>query len=139
MDRKLELLARVPLLSGLDRKDLERVGSICDQVDLPAGRTVARQGEYGSEFYVIVEGSASVERDGQHLADLGAGDFFGELALLAHIQRTATVKTTAPSSLIVVGAREFRALLDDQPRIVKTLLQVVAERVARTEQAAPTH
>ena len=134
MDRQLELLARVPLLAGLDRKDLERVGSICDQVDLPSGRAVARQGEYGSEFYVIVEGSASVVRDGHHLADLGPGDFFGELALLAHIQRTATVTTTAPSSLIVVGSREFRALLDDQPRIVKKLLQVVAERVARTEQ-----
>lgn len=135
MDRKLELLARVPLLSGLDRKDLERVGSIADQVDLAAGRTVARQGEYGSEFYVIVDGAASVERDGQHLTDLGPGAFFGELALLAHIQRTATVTTTAPSSLLVIGAREFRALLDDQPRIVRTLLQVVAERVARTEQA----
>lgn len=135
MDRKLELLARVPLLAGLDRKDLERVGSIADQVDLPAGRTVARQGEYGSEFYVIVDGAASVERDGQHLTDLGPGAFFGELALLAHIQRTATVTTTAPSSLLVIGAREFRALLDDQPRIVRTLLQVVAERVARTEQA----
>lgn len=138
MDRKLELLARVPLLAGLDRKDLERVGSIADQVDLPAGRIVARQGEYSSEFYVIVDGAVSVERDGQHLADLGPGAFFGELALLAHVQRTATVQTTAPTSLLVIGSREFRALLDDQPRIVRTLLQVVAERVARTEQA-PSH
>jgi CRP-like cAMP-binding protein len=138
MDRKLELLARVPLLAGLDRKHLERVSSICDQVDLPSGRTVARQGEYGSEFYVIVKGSASVERDGQHLADLGSGAFFGELALLAHIQRTATVTTTAPTSLLVLGSREFRALIDDEPSIAKTLLQVVSERVARTEQS-PTH
>jgi CRP/FNR family transcriptional regulator, cyclic AMP receptor protein len=138
MDRKVDLLARVPLLAGLSRKDLERVASIADQVDLPAGRAVARQGEYGSEFYVIVEGAASVERDGQHLTDLGSGAFFGELALLAHIQRTATVTTTAPSSLLVIGAREFRALLEDQPAIVRTLLQVVAERVARTE-AAATH
>jgi CRP-like cAMP-binding protein len=138
MDRKLELLARVPLLAGLDRKHLERVSSICDQVDLPSGRTVARQGEYGSEFYVIVKGSASVERDGQHLADLGPGAFFGELALLAHIQRTATVTTTAPTSLLVLGSREFRALIDDEPSIAKTLLQVVSERVARTEQS-PTH
>jgi CRP-like cAMP-binding protein len=138
MDRKLELLARVPLLAGLDRKHLERVSSICDQVDLPSGRTVARQGEYGSEFYVIVAGSASVERDGEHLADLGPGAFFGELALLAHIQRTATVTTTAPTSLLVLGSREFRALIDDEPTIAKTLLQVVSERVARTEQS-PTH
>lgn len=136
MDRKLDLLAAVPLLAGLDRKHLERVGSMSDQVDVPAGRVLARQGEYGAEFYVLIDGAASVERDGQHIGDLGPGAFFGELALLAHIQRTATVTTTAPSTLLVVGAREFRSLLEDEPRIVRTILQVVAERVARMEAAA---
>lgn len=136
MDRKLDLLAAVPLLAGLDRKHLERVSSMSDQVDVPAGRVLARQGEYGAEFYVLIEGSVSVERDGQHIGDLGPGAFFGELALLAHIQRTATVTTSAPSKLLVVGAREFRSLLEDEPSIVRTILQVVAERVARMEAAA---
>ena len=61
MDQKLELLAKVPLLAGLDRKDLERVGRLCEEVDVAAGKVVARQGDYGTEFFVIVDGQVRVE------------------------------------------------------------------------------
>lgn len=133
MDRKLELLAGVPLLARLDRKDLTAIAAMCDEVDVPAGKAVARQGEYGGEFYVVLDGKLTVDRDGGHLADLGPGSFFGELALLAKIQRTATVTTTTPSRLLVLGSREFTALLQDHPSIQGAVLQAVAERMAHME------
>ena len=133
MDQKLELLAKVPLLAGLHRKDLEQVGRICDEVDIPAGRTVARQGEWASEFFVIVDGQVEVTRDGQHVRDLGPGDFFGELALLAKIPRTATVTCTSPCRFLVLGTREFNGLIADYPSIQAAVLHAVAERVAGLE------
>ncbi len=137
MDRKLELLASVPLLGRLDRKDLEAVGRLCDEVDLPAGKTVTKQGSYGTEFYVIVDGTVAVERDGAHLRDLGPGGFFGELALLAKIMRTASVTTTAPTRLLVLGAREFETLIKDHPSIQAAVLHAVAERMAHMDADHP--
>jgi CRP/FNR family cyclic AMP-dependent transcriptional regulator len=139
MDRKLELLANVPLLGRLDRKALEAVARLCDEVDLPAGKVVVRQDTYGTEFYVVLDGALTVYRDGGHLADLGPGGFFGELALLAKIQRTATVTTTAPSRLLVLGAREFQTLLHDHPSIQEAILHAVAERMARLDSEHHTH
>ena len=133
MDQKLELLAKVPLLAGLHRKDLEQVGRICDEVDTPAGRVVAREGEYASEFFVIVDGQVAVTRDGQHLRDLGPGDFFGELALLAKIPRTATVSCTSACRFLVLGTREFNSLIADHPSIQAAVLHAVAQRVAGLE------
>jgi len=133
MDQKLELLAKVPLLAGLHRKDLEQVGRICDEVDIPAGRVVAREGEYASEFFVIVDGQVAVTRDGQHLRDLGPGDFFGELALLAKIPRTATVSCTSACRFLVLGTREFNSLISDHPSIQAAVLHAVAQRVAGLE------
>ncbi|MEO5884569.1 MAG: cyclic nucleotide-binding domain-containing protein [Candidatus Limnocylindrales bacterium] len=137
MDQKLDLLARVPLLAGLGRKDLEHVGQICDEVDLPAGRVVAKQGDHAAEFFVVVDGQVSVDRDGQHLRDLGPGDFFGELALLAHIPRTASVTCTSACRFLVLGSREFKTLLADHPAIQNAVLKAVAQRVATLEPDHP--
>jgi len=133
MDQKLELLAKVPLLSGLDRKDLQEVGRVCDEVDLPEGRVVARQGGHAEEFFVIVDGTVRIDRDGQHLRDLGAGDFFGELALLAKIPRTATATCITPCRLLVLGHGEFNGLLARYPTVQASVLHALAERVALLE------
>jgi CRP/FNR family cyclic AMP-dependent transcriptional regulator len=133
MDQKLELLSKVPLLAGLDRRGLEEVGRLADEVDLPAGRIAARQGSSGDEFFVIVDGTVSIERDGQHLRDLGPGDFFGELALLGKVGRTATATCTTPCRLLVVGHREFHTLLTDFPTIQGAVLQAVARRISLLE------
>jgi CRP-like cAMP-binding protein len=133
MDQKLESLSRVPLLAGLDRKGIEEVGRLADEVDLPAGRIAARQGASADEFFVILEGTVSIERDGQHLRDLGPGDFFGELALLGRVARTATATCTTPCRLLVVGHREFHGLLAQFPTIQGAVLESVAERIARLE------
>jgi CRP-like cAMP-binding protein len=130
MDEKLRLLSKVPLLAGLGPKDLEAVGRLADEVDLPEGRVVARQGASGDEFFVIVEGVVRIERDGAHLRDLGPGDFFGELAMLGKVPRTATATCVTSCRLLVVGHREFNALLADYPTIQGAVLHAVAERIA---------
>jgi CRP-like cAMP-binding protein len=136
MDQKLELLSNVPLLAGLDRRGLEEVGRLADEVDLPAGRIAARQGSSGDEFFVIIEGTVRIERDGEHLRDLGPGDFFGELALLGRVGRTATVTCVTACRLLVVGHREFHSLLSKFPTIQGAVLESVAKRIARLEESA---
>ena len=133
MDQKLELLSKVPLLDGLDRRGLEEVGRLADEVDLPAGRVAARQGSSGDEFFVIIDGTVRIERDGQHLRDLGPGDFFGELALLGKVGRTATATCVTACRLLVVGHREFHELLTRFPTIQGAVLESVAKRIARLE------
>ena len=107
MDQKLELLSKVPLFAGLDRRGIEELGRLADEVDLPAGRVAARQGASGDEFFVIVDGTVSIDRDGRQLRELGPGDFFGELALLGKVARTATATCVTDCRLLVIGHREF--------------------------------
>jgi CRP-like cAMP-binding protein len=137
MDEKLRLLAGVPLLAGLGRRDLEEVGRLADEVDLPEGRVVARQGATADEFFVVIDGSVRCERDGQHLCDLGPGEFFGELAVLGEMPRTATVTTTSPTSLLVVGHREFHALLSKYPTVQGAVLKSVVQRLSGHEPHRP--
>jgi CRP-like cAMP-binding protein len=109
------------------------VGRLADEVDLPAGRVAARQGSSGDEFFVIIDGTVRIERDGQHLRDLGPGDFFGELALLGKVGRTATATCVTACRLLVVGHREFHELLTRFPTIQGAVLESVAKRIARLE------
>ena len=96
MDQKVDAIGRLPIFAKLSKRDLEALAANSEEIDEPAGKVLAAQGTYATEFFVIVSGAVSVERDGQHLRDLGPGDHFGELSLLAHIPRTATVTCTAP-------------------------------------------
>lgn len=130
MDQKLAVLAGVPLLAGLSPKDLAAVGRLADEVSLPAGKVVAKQGAWAEEFFMILEGSVRIERNGKHVRDMGPGDFFGELALLGKVGRSATVTCVTPTRLLVVGHREFTSLLASQPVIQEKVLHAVAEIVA---------
>jgi CRP/FNR family cyclic AMP-dependent transcriptional regulator len=136
-DEKLELLRRIPLFSGFDKRRLERLGMLADEVDVPAGKQVMRQGEIGSDMMVIVAGRVAVERDGQRLNTLGAGDFFGEIALLDGGPRTATVTTEEPSRLLVLTHREFHALMDEFPEVAGQVLTALADRIRRLEPDTP--
>ena len=111
---KRDLLRRVPLFAGLGDRELSEVERSSDEVDVPAGTTLTRQGGSGHEFFVIIEGRARVERDGRVLATLGPGDFLGEIALLEERPRMATVTVEEPSRLLVLGHREFHSLLDNR-------------------------
>jgi len=129
-DVKLELLRQVPLFAGCSRRELEQVAAIADELELPAGQTLTREGAAGREFVVLVDGAASVTQAGKKIATLAGGEFAGEIALLTGRPRTATVTTTAPSRLLVITARGFRALLRDQPGLQLKMLAAVAARLS---------
>jgi len=133
MDAKLELLSKVPLFSGLDRGALEHVGRLVDEIDLPADKLLLHEGELPYEFFLIVDGSVRIERDGQQINVLGAGDYLGEIALLDGGQRTATAITQTPVRLLVLGTREFHSLLTEFPDIRAAVLNQLAARVRRLE------
>jgi CRP/FNR family cyclic AMP-dependent transcriptional regulator len=126
---KLELLKKVPLFSLCSKKELDEVASLADEVDIPEGRNLATEGATGKEFVVIVEGGADVRRKGRKINTLGAGDFLGEIALIAGIPRTATVTTTEPSHVLVVTAQAFKQLLRDSPSIQLKVLEALAHRL----------
>jgi len=129
MDAKLEMLRRVPLLEGLGRKELEEVGRLCDEVDLPAGRVLMREGDSGDEFYLVLEGSVRVDRGGATVATLGPGQFLGEIALVDHGPRTATATCETACRLLVLGHREFNSVMASSQEVRTRVLTALAQRV----------
>ncbi|MGI8703131.1 MAG: Crp/Fnr family transcriptional regulator [Candidatus Limnocylindrales bacterium] len=132
-DAKLDLLKSIPLFAGFGGRELERLGMLTDQVDLPAGQVLMRQGEAGHEAFVIVRGRAEIRRDGQVIAERGDGDILGEIALLDEGPRTATVTLTESSQLLVVGHRDFHALMEEMPAVRTQVLGSLARRVRQLE------
>ena len=128
-DAKIDLLKNVPLFAGCSKTELQRIASLADELDLGDGTTLIREGERGREFIVIAEGTVNVTRNGKQLRELGAGDFIGEIALVADVPRTATVTATSPVRLLVVTDRAFRGLLEQMPSIAKKVLQSLGERL----------
>jgi CRP/FNR family cyclic AMP-dependent transcriptional regulator len=138
-DSKLEHLAQVRLFSACTKKELALLGKATDEVSVPAGREVVTEGTIGHEFFLILEGSASVIRNGKKIATLGPGQYFGEMALLDKGVRTATVKTDTPSTLLVLGQREFSGVLDEVPALAHKLLISMAARLRESDERAYTH
>jgi CRP/FNR family cyclic AMP-dependent transcriptional regulator len=135
-DQKLELLKQTPLLAELGRRELEEVGRLVDEIDVAAGKVLMRQGETGREFFVLVDGSVAIDRDGTRVRALGPGDFFGEIALLAEGPRTATATAETPTKLLVLGHREFHSLMTQYPSIQTSVLNCLASRLRGLEPEA---
>jgi CRP/FNR family transcriptional regulator, cyclic AMP receptor protein len=129
-DEYLKHLASIPLFSECDKKELQEIGKLATEIEIPAGREFITEGEFAQEMLVIVEGTATVTRGGQKLATLGPGDVVGELALLQHRPRNATVTSDTKLVILVVDSGAMDALLDDIPGLAKRLLKVVAARLA---------
>jgi CRP-like cAMP-binding protein len=130
-----ELLEQVPLFEGLSHGDLQRIARTFKERHFSAGDTVAAEGAGGVGFFVISEGSASVDVHGDQRGKLGPGDYFGEVALIDDkARRTATI--TADSDLTCYGitAWEFRPLVETNAQIAWKLLQVMAKRLRESEQ-----
>ncbi len=127
---KVELIKRAPLFAHCSKRELAEVASIADELDLPAGRALIREGERGREFFVLLEGEAEVTQDGKPIRTMKDGDFFGEIALVADAPRTATVTARTPVRVLVVTDRAFRSLLDHVPSIQLKVLKALAERLA---------
>jgi CRP/FNR family cyclic AMP-dependent transcriptional regulator len=128
-DVKVQALARSPLFEGLSRKDLGQLARMTDELDVQPGKVLCREGAVGREFFVIIDGEADVTRNGRRVATCGPGDFFGEIALLENVKRTATVTATTPLRIFVVTGRSFRSLLDDVPSVERKVLRALAHRV----------
>jgi CRP/FNR family transcriptional regulator, cyclic AMP receptor protein len=126
---KLELISRVPLFERCSKRELEQVASLADEVDLREGKVLTKEGERGREFFVLLEGTADVRRKGRIIRRLGPSDFFGEIALVSNVPRTATVVATSPIRTLVVTDRGFRGLLERSPAIQLKVLETLAERV----------
>jgi CRP/FNR family cyclic AMP-dependent transcriptional regulator len=119
----------IPLFASVPRRRRQRVASWADEVAVPAGTELTRQGGYAREFFVVVSGTADVARDGAHVGALEAGDFFGELGLLgAGGVRTATVVATSPMRLLVLARREFASLVAGLPAVAVSIQRAAIER-----------
>ena len=133
-DRRSALLGGCPLFGGVGADDLSAVGERALEVDFPADHVIARQGEIGTGFFVIVEGAARVVRDGQELAVLGPGDFFGEMSVIDGLPRVAMVVTTEPTRCLALASWEFERLVLDHPTIGLAILRGLSARLrSRTE------
>ncbi len=110
------------------------IAKLADEIDLPAGKTLTKEGARGREFFVILEGKADVRRDTRLLGPLGPGDFFGEIALVTAAPRIATVTALSPLRALVISEHSFRDLLRTSKDIQRKILAAVAERLAETLQ-----
>lgn len=134
-DAKVALLGSIPLFARCNRKELGRIAAITSAVDLPQGDVMCEQGRYGSEFFVIIEGGATITVQGQVKAAIGPGDFCGEMALLDGGPRVASVTTDSPSRVLVLTRQEFDGLLRVNPGIGRHLLAAMAERLRAADEA----
>jgi CRP-like cAMP-binding protein len=128
---KVELLKNVPLFAGCTKKELRELAARTDEIDLREGYVLMREGRAGREFVVLVEGTAEVTKDGKKLAELEAGDWVGEIALLTNVPRTATVTASSPIRVLVITDRAFKRLVETMPSIALKVLASVGDRLAR--------
>jgi CRP-like cAMP-binding protein len=126
---KVEALGRVPLFEGLSKKDLRDLARVTDDLAVPAGTVLCREGAPGREFFVIVDGTVEVTTGGKRLATRGAGEFLGEIALITTRRRTASVTAITPLRCFILTSGDFRRVLDENPKVERKVLQALAERL----------
>ena len=130
-NQKVELIRDVPLFANLSKRELEEVASIADEIDFREGKELIREGARGREFFVLLDGAVDVTQDGHRINQLGAGDFFGEIALvLPSAVRTATVTASTDVDALVVTAQNFRSLIERSPKIEVKVMKAAAERLS---------
>lgn len=129
-NQKVDLIRKVPLFSRLSKTELKDLAMLADEIDLRDGKEMTRQGHPGREFFVLLEGTADVRKNGRKINTLGPGDFFGEIALVSREPRTATVTATSPVRTLVITDRSFRRLLDESPQVKNKVMEAMAKRLA---------
>jgi CRP/FNR family cyclic AMP-dependent transcriptional regulator len=138
-DKKTDFLSQVKMFSALNKKELGLVAKASEVTKVPAGTVIVKEGEIGHEFYLLAKGSAVVRRGNRKVASLSSGAYFGEMALLDRGPRTATVTAEEDCELIVIGQREFMAVLDQVPPVAHKLLVAMAGRLREADNKAVSH
>lgn len=128
-DPRVERLRRVPLFAACTDKQLQFIAGRVDELDLPAGTVLCREGQSGGDFFVLLSGTAEVSAGGKPIRTLREGEFFGEIALLDNGPRTATVAVKEPARALVLGPAQFRDILHQNIEIATTMLYAVVERL----------
>lgn len=128
-NEKVELLRRIPLFAACTRRELIEVALVADEREAGADDVLMEQGQPGREFFLLIDGTVVVRRNARRLAELGPGDWFGEIALLTFKPRSATVTATSQCRLFVIHDRTFRQVVEASPRIALRVLGSVAQRL----------
>jgi CRP/FNR family transcriptional regulator, cyclic AMP receptor protein len=126
-------LQAVPLFAGLSKKERRSVAQKADEVDVPAGRHLVREGEFAYEFFAIEEGKAEVRRGEQFLAELGPGEFFGEMGLIGNVTRNASVVAATQVTAIVLTGSAFRQIDREMPSVATQIRKAIEERCRQLE------
>jgi CRP-like cAMP-binding protein len=126
---KVEALRRAPLFEGLARRELIELAKVTDDLEVEPSKVLCKEGQPAREFFVIVEGEVDVTKGVKKVATLGPGDFFGEIALIEHGTRTATVTAKTPLRFFVLHSRAFTSLMDSAPGVERKILRALAKRV----------
>lgn len=134
-DAKVDLIKSVSLFSGMGRRELEQVAQLLDEVEVPAGKVLMRQGEVGNDMFVIARGRVSVERNGTLIAERGPGTAMGEMSLLSEGPRNATVTAMEPSTLLYAAHREFHSLMDQHPSVRVCILEGLVTKIRALDEA----
>jgi CRP/FNR family cyclic AMP-dependent transcriptional regulator len=128
-DTKVQALKRAPLFQDLSRKELVELARVTEDMEVPPGKVLCKEGETGQEFFVIVEGETDVTSKGTSVASRGGGDFVGEIALLEDTKRTATVTAKTALRVFVLTRKDFRRLVDENPSVERKVMSALARRV----------
>ena len=128
-DTKVQALKRAPLFEGLSKRELTDLARVTEDLEVPTGGVLCREGETGQEFFVIVEGETDITSKGKRVAARGGGDFVGEIALLEDTTRTATVSAKTPLRVFVLTGQDFRRLVRENPGVEQKVMRALARRV----------
>ena len=121
-------LSSLPLFGSLSKRECRHVAQYADELELAEGTQLVREGEFAYEFFVIEDGTAEVMRGGEHVADLGPGDFMGEMGLVRHERRNASVVARSPMRCIVMSGQDFRTMERQLPDVCRRISAVIEER-----------
>lgn len=129
-------LKTVWLFSSCTSSELKKIRGLLEEAHVPANKVLVEEGTIGREFFIVVNGTANVTRDGQKVASLGAGAYFGELSLLDRQPRSASVISETDMDVLVLSQRQFNGVLDLVPAIAHKLLSAMATRLRESDTKA---
>jgi CRP-like cAMP-binding protein len=134
-DRKVELLGKVQMFSECNAKELSRIASLADEIEVDKGTVLTREGVPGRECFIVSSGKAKCTLRGKRLATYGPGDVFGEMSLLDNEPRAATITAETDMVLFVVDSRSFWGLCEEAPSVARKIMKAIAQRLRRVEGA----